>query len=336
MSAISLRCMPSQLHHHSRPPGLPANGRCRGVPFGVRLGRWQARRFSIMRHNTKSPVSDLAAMRCFQSPNLVLFTRAHSPPVPTYCPDPSKKEEPPEAPTSEGSKREIRGISAKSSLNLARLLSTLDWRKHGPCIHVTLTYHRSWPATKEELHRAKNSIATILQLHCETGIWRLEYQSRTKPSSHKVPHWHLLLWLGARCFGDFESWLRHWWRNHSANHSLHGVKITDGSQARGTWYLAMHAAKRDQSPAFLVGRWWGYINRSRLLQARDLHCVGTVWSREIIWWKRLYRRATGCVTRGENGFSWFLPRAYQCAVAMWVRDHVEAEIIQRHRPRNPF
>jgi hypothetical protein len=98
----------------------------------------------------------------------------------------------------------------------------------------------------------------------------------------------------------------------------------------------MHAAKREQSPAFSVGRWWGFINRARLLAAQDLHNTGNVSERERVWWARLYRRSTGGKVRQGQGLSWFLPRLSQTVASRWIFQRMEDEITERNRPKPPF
>lgn len=295
----------------------------------------------------------LAAMRSFHGPNVVILSRASEPPVPRIKRE-DEKEEAREAATSAGSdganKKELRGFSASSSANLSRLLSMLDWQKNGQCIHVTLTYSNEWPRDKTALARAKSSITARLGEMGVCGIWRLEFQSRESAAeraarvakrikrergqggSLKVPHWHILLWIRDRDPAIIERNLVEWWHGYSGNSSPFAIKISRGDQARGAWYLAKHHAKSQQAPPFAVGRWWGYIDRDSVLGASDLHCHGVVENRIRVWWSRLYRRATGCKVRGENGFSWFLPRRSQTDVGAWLLEHIEWERAGRPRP----
>lgn len=295
-------------------------------------------------------------MRTFHGPNLVILSRAAEPPVPRLRRE-DEKEEARDIAVSAGldepigTKSEIRGISAKSSLNLSRTLSMLDWAKNGPCIHVSLTYGRcGYPGTKSALQSAKAQLVAYLGRRGFCGIWRLEFQSRESEAerearyarkerrqrgqggSLKVPHWHLLLWIGEQDPRDVEEWLCAWWAQFSGNSSSFGIKITRGDQARGAWYLAMHAAKAAQSPPFAVGRWWGYIDRDRVLGASDLHCHGAIDERVRVWWARLYRRCTGATTRSGSGLSWFLPRAYQTEVHAWILAQIDWERVGRLRP----
>ena len=300
----------------------------------------------------------LAAMRRHQSPNLIILSRANAPPIARLRRDDeiaAGKEKAPDdlGGSNEGTKRELRGMSAKSSLSVARVLSSLDWAKNGQCIHVTATYWKEWPSTKGDLADAKAAMVCALGRKVECGIWRLEYQRRETDVEKAerirlrlkrvkgagklyVPHWHFLLWLGGRELEHVAGWLHRWWADFSGNRSENALAITSGDQARGTWYLAMHAAKREQSPPFSVGRWWGYINRDELLGAQDLHETGEVHERERVWWARLYRRSTGCKTRNAQGLSWFLPRKWQCAADQWIRDQVDAENARRWAGKNPF
>lgn len=300
----------------------------------------------------------LAAMRKHQAPNLVILSRATDPPVARLRRDDEIAAGKEKAPgdlggSAEGNKRELRGMSARSSVNVAKVLSSLDWAKNGECIHVTATYWKEWPRSKGDLADEKAAMVRDIGRHVECGIWRLEYQRRETGQEKRereaakrprrkgqgslyVPHWHFLLWLGGRQLDHVATWLHRWWAEFAPNPSEHAVEITSGDQARGTWYLAMHAAKREQSPPFAVGRWWGYINRDALLGAQDLHERGEVHERERVWWARLYRRSTGCKTRNQQGLSWFLPRRYQDAVAAWIRDHIDAESAKRWAGKPPF
>lgn len=303
------------------------------------------------------PGRPLAAMRRWQAPNVIVFSRANRPPVPFLHPDDEAKKSPPTVEAVEGTKREIRGLSVKSSLNISRLLSMLDWRKNGRCLHVSLSYNgHLWPKGPEALRLEKQAISMALS-RCDlvdlSGVWILEFQSRENHAekrarlaagvrrqrgqggSIKVPHWHFLLWIGDLDEREFEDWLRKWWAKFSGNVSEFGVCITSGDQGRSAWYLAMHAAKRAQPPPFPCGRMWGYINRDKVLGASDLNLTGEVEERERVWVARLYRRGTGCKTRNHQGLSWFLPLKWQWAMLAWVRDHVERERITRHRGGKP-
>lgn len=297
-------------------------------------------------------------MRKHQAPNLVILSRSADPPIARLRRDDEvaaakdAAKDPLEKPA-DGNKRELRGMSARSSVNVAKVLSSLDWAKNGECIHVTATYWKRWPASKGDLTDEKAHIVALLGRHVEAGIWRLEYQRRETDQEKRereaarrprrkgqgslyVPHWHFLLWLGGRQLDHVATWLHRWWGEFSENPSDHALQVTSGDQARGTWYLAMHAAKREQSPPFAVGRWWGYINREALLAAQDLHERGEVHERERVWWARLYRRSTGCKTRNSQGLSWFLPRKYQDAVAAWIREHIDDENAKRWAGKPPF
>lgn len=293
-----------------------------------------------MRHNLTPPRQGLGALRCFQAPNLFILTRAQRPPVPLLAADDSERET--EAKTLAGDcKNELIGRSKKSSHNLAKALSSLDWNKLGTCFHVTLTYWAFYPDSKEELARKKQALVMSLSRHCVAGVWSLEYQTeRFKKSGEWVPHWHCMLWLEPGKEVAFEAWLREWWADFSLNPSEHGVHVTSGDQARGVWYLAMHAAKAAQSPPFAVGRWWGFINRDALLGAQDLHNTGEVTDRENVWWCRLFRRSLRVKVRQRGrcaqGISWFLPRAAQCKAGAWIRDHIEHERKQRFRAKDPY
>lgn len=300
----------------------------------------------------------LAAMRKHQAPNLVILSRAADPPIARLRRDDeiadAKEKTPGDVEASaEGNKRELRGMSARSSVNVAKVLSSLDWAKNGECIHVTATYWKEWPSSKGDLADTKAAMVCALGRHVEAGIWRLEYQRRETEAERRertaarrprkkgqgslyVPHWHFLLWLGGRQLEHVAEWLHRWWADFSGNRSENALTITSGDQARGTWYLAMHAAKREQSPPFAVGRWWGYINRDALLGAQDLHETGEIIERERVWWARIYRRATGCKTRGSMGLSWFLPRKWQCVVDQWVREKIDDENARRWAGKPPF
>lgn len=267
----------------------------------------------------------------FQGPNLLVLSRAARPPVAGLDRGMPKEDAArPVGVVGAGGKGVIRGKSLKSSLNLARVLSSLDWDRNGECLHLSLTYHRSWPRSKDALCAAKSQLVARLGEHVEAGLWMLEYQKRL------VPHFHALVWMGGRSSEEFAGWLAGWWADFSENSSDFASRVTLGDQARGTWYLAMHAAKRNQTPPFAVGRWWGYIRRGRLLNAQDVHRTRDVSERERVWWSRLYRRSTGGKVRNAGGFTWFLPRAWQCVAGAWISERVVDEMTERFRPKNPF
>ena len=275
----------------------------------------------------KRRATGLTPMHGFCGPNVICFSRSSRPPFPGLLNPPSVADDENADEGSNligaGNKGTLKGFSVRSSLNLSRLLSSLDWCRNGPSLHVTLTYHLAWPPDRGALDRAKMSLVQALGRHVACGIWRLEFQNRK--GGVRVPHWHCLVWLGERDPGAFVEWLRAWWSGCSGNASRYGVHVSAGHQARGTWYLAMHAGKRSQAPLFEVGRWWGYVNRAALLSSSDLHKVDELGDRQRVWWARLYRRATGSRTRNAGGFTWFLPRAWQCVARSWVLDTCERE-----------
>jgi hypothetical protein len=269
-------------------------------------------------------------MRCFRGPNLVVLSRAACPPVASIQRERFTREprEPDEG--SRGTKREIRGKSQRSSLNLARMLASLDWGKAGECLHVSLTYGSEYPKDFEGLAAIKSALTCGVGRHCSCGIWVLEFQKRG------APHFHLLVWVPRGRAPETIHWIDRWWRRASGNDSEYACKVTSGSQARGVWYLCMHAAKRNQSPGFAVGRWWGYINRNALLEAQDFELAGVIEERERVWWVRLYRRATGIRTRNGCGIGWFLSRRGQTNVGAWIAERLGVELAERSRGRNPF
>jgi len=276
----------------------------------------------------------LGVCRRYQSPHLLMLSRAAKPPVPRLVDeDEDEKARALVEAAGGGLKTEIRGMSRQSSKNLSRLLSILDWQKHGECMHVTLTYWHSYPRSKDAVFDEKRVINMWFARNAECGVWRLEFQERG------APHWHVLVWIGKENSDQFDAACKKWWREREwKTHPEFGCKITSGDQARGRWYLAMHAAKQSQAqkPPFLVGRWWGYIERDKLLSASDIDSPQEIAERELVWWKRLYRRQTGCTTRQEAGFTWFLPRVYQCTLHAWISDHVDWERATRHHGKKPF
>jgi hypothetical protein len=276
----------------------------------------------------------LGVCRRYQSPHLLILSRAAKPPVPQLRED-DEEEKARDLVGSAGGglKSEIRGMSKQSSKNLSRMLSILDWSKHGECLHVTLTYWRSYPKNKHDVGKEKQAIGMWFSRNAECGVWRLEFQERG------APHWHVLVWIGKRDAEKFEKECERWWSCREwGTHPEFGCKITSGSVARGRWYLAMHAAKQAQAlkPPFLVGRWWGYIERDKVLSASDIDSPQEIAERELVWWKRLYRRQTGCTTRQDAGFTWFLPRLWQCTAHAWIADHVDYERAMRSVGKNPF
>ena len=297
-------------------------------------------------------------MRRFDAPNLVMFSGAKKPPIPALSGDygggpGQEKTLVSIAVENEGAglKCELKGISAKSSAAISRVLSSLDWKKNGQCLHVTATYWHEWPRTKEALQSEKSHIVALLGRHFEAGIWRLEYQARESDEekaarvaagvrrkkgqggSVPVPHWHFLLWLGCRDLSQSLFWLASWWAKFSGNLNSNALHVSPGD-GRAAWYLSMHAGKRNQAPPIASGRPWGYVNRDALLSAQDLNDLGEVTARQRIWWARIYSRRTGCKVRKGAGFSWYLPRAWACSVSSWVDSQIESENYKKSKGRN--
>jgi len=282
-----------------------------------------------MGHNLTKGPKPLGVMASWQGPNVIILSRSPEPPI-ARLDRRMARDSVASGSTGIGKKGEIRGKSLKSCLNLGRLLASLDWDALGKCLHLSLTYHLDWPRDKEALQQAKQALVMSLSRHVEAGLWMLEYQKRM------APHFHLLVWLNGRDVDEFAEWLCAWWSGLSGNSSEYAVRITYGDQARSAWYLAMHSAKRSQSPDIYVGRWWGYIARKKLLGAQDLHRTGELVERDRVWWARLYRRATGARTRNAQGLSWFLPRNAQYRVTAWIQARVADELRDRTRGKNPF
>ncbi len=310
----------------------------------------------LLEKSSQRATKPLAALQRYQAPNLLILSRAQSPlPMLKSIEEEADKaaEENDDENDQPGTKLALVGMSKKSSFNLSRVLSCLDWKKNGLCLHVTLTYHHRWPSTKEELQAEKSGLTATLGLYL-CGIWRLEFQSREtdeersarmatgqrrkrgQGGSVPVPHWHLLVWIGDRDPDEVVTRIQRWWAQFSGNLSEKACKVTFGDQARGNFYLSAHAAKRAQAPAFKVGRWWGWIKRKKVLEAADLHNTGEVIERERVWLARLYRRSTGKKFISDGGFSWFLPRRWQQEVLCWVRDRIGDEKATTHKPKNPF
>ena len=276
----------------------------------------------------------LAACQRYQSPQLLILSRAAKPPVPRLVDElEDEKTRALVEAAGGGLKSEIRGLSRQSSKNLARLLSIIDWTKWGTCLHVTLTYWRSYPRNKDDCQLEKQAIVMWFSRNAECGIWRLEFQERG------APHWHVLIWIGDRPAEKFEHDVKKWWAGREwKTHPVHGCDVGSGDQVRGRWYLAQHAAKQAQAlkPPFLVGRWWGYIAREKFLAASDIDSPQQIEERELVWWRRLYRRATGCKTHPEHGLTWFLPRVAQCAAYAWISEHIDYERATRWHGHKPF
>jgi len=300
-----------------------------------------------MGHILRSAREELAAVRWFSGPNIVCFSRRSFAPIPLLeeSGDDDEKADDPDSSEVIGTKQELKGKSARSCLRQAKVLSSLDWQKFGECLHVSLSYWHKYPRVKEELAHAKQSLVQAVGEMVECGQWGLEYQTeRFEKSGLWVPHWHLLVWLNGRDPVEFEERIRNYWANPRRKHrnsNERGVSVTSGDQARGAWYLAMHAAKRAQSPPFNVGRWWGYIRRDRLKEACDMQQIGAVPDRLFVWWARLFRRSTGCKTRQRGqcpqGFSWFLPRDQQMVAYSWIQSRIEVERLElSSRFRKPF
>jgi hypothetical protein len=262
--------------------------------------------------------------RMFTAPNLLVVTSSLHPRIPGQQDEEEDAKPKKEAVEKVGKKQVIRGISKRTKLAIAKLLSSLDWKHHGTCLHVTLTYWKTWPGTKEAIAAEKSAITARVGEMAYCGIWRLEFQSREQVGH--VAHWHLLIWVGHQEREEVSEKIRVWWKRHTGNTSVYGVMITSGSEGRASWYLAMHAAKDEQAPRIAVGRWWGYIKREKLLEAQQVDEVQKLTRKESVWFARLYRRKTKVRPRQHgvtvDGFSWFLPRAWQFKILAWVRDTV--------------
>jgi len=284
-------------------------------------------------------------MEQWSAPNLLCFSRSGSPPVPTLDGlvrdefDAEKQEADPLQESAPGTKRALRGMSVKSSLAVARVLSTLDWVRLGSCVHITLTYWHNWPKTKIEIQAIKQALAMWFGRNADCGIWRLEFHRESKKRGdpgERVPHWHVLAFVGKRCLESFQRLVRSWWsKGADGNEHNEAVKFSDGN-GRASYYLAMHAGKRDQAPPFEVGRWWGYINRAVLLAGQRISALGEVLVRDFVWWARLYRRSTGCKNRNARGFSWFLSERGQTQARQWVAEWCGFEQATRAYGGRPF
>lgn len=306
-------------------------------------------------------------LNMWMAPNLLVFGHGETPPVPgqqkpsdplgldVEAEDEDTKKDPQDeaSPEGQGTKGNVRGFSSKSSLNISRLLSSIDWKKNGMCVHITLTYHLAWPSTKHEIKLAKQALVQSLGRKLVCGIWKLEYQnretleerdarrarriSRTKArGSLLVPHWHVLGWIPASRYEEFCEWLFDWWSGYSGNDSTYAIDVRPGDTGKASFYLCLHAAKTNQTPAIEVGRWWGYIHRDKVMESVDVALVGQINRLESIWWYRLYRRyrrmpAKPMQVEG-HGWSWFLPRDAQMRAAIWVRDTVTNHIRSREDP----
>lgn len=312
-----------------------------------------------------SPKAPRIPQRTFQAPNVICLTARATAPIPGQSAESEDEKGPGDGESIAGAgKSTQKGASRKSLLNLARFLSSLDWKRGGQCLHVTFTYWKRWPtkglpqgAMKEALMDEKDDIARALK-RWGRGIWRLEFQSRcnlayvlcwvlcAKAGIHWpldvviqwVEHWHCLLWIGDKSEEEIELRLRAWWARHSGNGHERAVAVTSGDAVRGSWYLAMHASKSDQTPKFAVGKWWGYIDEERVKELQDVNCTDEALAfRELVWLARMYRRATGNRVRGfrpegmvtryqyPQGFTWFLPLAKQNQLVLWVREKVKEE-----------
>ena len=140
------------------------------------------------------------------------------------------------------------------------------------------------------------------------GVWRLEFHAKLR-GGKPVPHWHILFWLREANEEDIVRRIRHWWRGGGrwaqsgkewSTEAAEGVFVTSGSQVRGTWYLAMHAAKKTQSPPFEVDRWWGFTDRKTVVRSIEFNFEEDLSVREMVWWSRLFRRSTGIQVRARE------------------------------------
>lgn len=297
---------------------------------------------------------DVRQVNVWTAPKLLILGRSKSPPLCGFRQNSSDEspDEDEEKPAQEqvervsGIKRELRGFSRKSSQSISRLLSTIDWRINGQCLHVSITYHHHWPGDKAALQREKQAIQMFISRLGVCGIWKLEFQGRYTPKeraerekaglpcpkgegSLKVPHWHLLVWLRQTDLEDFCASVSAWWQIRTDNPSKHAIDFRIGDAGKASFYLQLHSAKANQTPPFAVGRWWGFIDKKHVIASCDVQLERVASARSLVWAYRLYRRlrrirATPLGAAGR-GFAWYLDQFNQERMWSWIDDKILEE-----------
>jgi hypothetical protein len=195
--------------------------------------------------------------KLFVAPNVLVVTRSDKPDIrglndQEEAAEFSKAKSSAAQPTPEqlptGKKQNIVGISHKTKLAVAKLLSTIKWGHHGSCVHVTLTYWLDFPRTKEELAREKSLLTMAVGRLGYCGIWRLEFQNRRLFGS--VAHWHLLLWTGQQDREEVTAKLTAWWHR-LRGICFFGVAWVWGRGLRTTKQSPTRADRRNSCPGIL-------------------------------------------------------------------------------------
>jgi hypothetical protein len=191
-----------------------------------------------------------------------------------------------------GIKKQIQGFSAKARYNLAKELSRICWDVEPA--HITLTYGKTYPKSKEHLE----ALRKWLERRGYYGVWRLEFQERG------APHYHIL--LGGFSPGQ-ENAFRNYWIKLSGNTSRRGFKATYRESGKSSWYLALHHAKDNQAPDIKVGRWWGWIDRSKTVSLQKRECLGELSEKQTYRIARISRKLSRgrLRTKAGNSFSLF-------------------------------
>lgn len=225
-----------------------------------------------------------------------------------------------------GKKGAIVGFSAKSRFELAKLLAAVEWPL-APA-HVTLTYGPFFPAPVKDVCKCHlPALIEWIRRQGWFGVWRLEFQNRSNPRPNlgvsvpidwrhrTAPHYHFLLCGFTEAH---ERKIASKWARLSGNRSEYGCKITYRDAGRASWYLAMHAAKTGQAPDIAVGRWWGLIEREKVMQCAERVCVGNLnyWAENRL--RRIVRKVTRRKVRQGQTFHVFFSAHTQARLAQYL------------------
>lgn len=174
-----------------------------------------------------------------------------------------------------GKKMQISYFSAKSRLNLLKILARVDWQKMGRPLFITLTYpNEILPRTAREMSQHRYEFFRYLENFegkqiC--SLWRIEWKERQTGAMKNFiyPHYHLLIFnvpfIRHQRINEF--WTR------AINSPVH-VR-TDVQKAQRTqkaaFYCAKYASKDSSSLVHaaylnnkLNGRVWGIVRKNLL------------------------------------------------------------------------
>lgn len=179
----------------------------------------------------------------------------------------------PDVPEKPGGLRgECNAFSPACRLRMITLMASIDWRKAGKTLFVTLTFpdrYLDTPTRKisQYLHVFRRHVEKYLKKQVPI-IWRLEWMERKSgpKKNHVMPHFHLLMlgvsWIPYRVTNQL-------WKATLGYKAYCRTETTAMRSKRGAvYYMAKYAAKLDSSlvhAAYLnikqPGRQWGVLRR---------------------------------------------------------------------------